>query len=305
MRLMQHKREAYWFYRFLSIFYDKYVNPLFWTPLMRDQSLELARLSEKGIKVIDVGSGTGFTTQGIVKEVAPQMVTCVDQSPHQMQKAKAKADLKGCNFKIGDAENIPVSSDSYDRYVSAGSIEYWPDPQQGVFEAYRVVKPGGIALLIGPLEPTNWFVRFAANTWMLFPKDEEYKRWFKEAGFEDIEFKYIRPQWDQTKSEYGIAIAGRKPSPGLSPNAKEKSAPKVASEAPLGLGRNLLMIWRVLIGSLAGFIFIPIALVGYTINSFRRRPDLPEEYQESLNGHQITALALVLLVIVGLIYIFQ
>ena len=35
MRLIQHKREAYWFYRFLSLGYDRWVNPLFWTPAMR------------------------------------------------------------------------------------------------------------------------------------------------------------------------------------------------------------------------------------------------------------------------------
>ena len=32
MRLIQHKKEAYWFYRFLSLGYDDWVNPLFWTP---------------------------------------------------------------------------------------------------------------------------------------------------------------------------------------------------------------------------------------------------------------------------------
>ena len=31
MRLIQHKREAFWFYRFLSLGYDRWVNPLFWT----------------------------------------------------------------------------------------------------------------------------------------------------------------------------------------------------------------------------------------------------------------------------------
>ena len=74
MRLIQHKQEAYWFYRFLSIFYDKYVNPLFWTTYMRDQSLELALLNDKKLTVIDVGSGTGFTTQGITKFISPQQI---------------------------------------------------------------------------------------------------------------------------------------------------------------------------------------------------------------------------------------
>ena len=41
-----------------------------------------------------------------------------------------------CAFQ-GDAEDLPFPTDSFDRYVSAGSIEYWPEPQRGIKEAYR------------------------------------------------------------------------------------------------------------------------------------------------------------------------
>jgi len=71
------------------------------------------------------------------------------------------------------------------RYVSAGSIEYWPDPQRGIAEAYRVLKPGGIALMIGPLRPQNALGRFLGDTWMLFPEETEYIQWFEAAGFVD------------------------------------------------------------------------------------------------------------------------
>ena len=37
----------------------------------------------------------------------------------------------------GDAEDLPFATDSFDRYISAGSIEYWPEPQRGIKEAYR------------------------------------------------------------------------------------------------------------------------------------------------------------------------
>ena len=47
---------------------------------------------------------------------------------------------RGCS---GDAENLPFDDDAFDRYVSAGSIEYWPDPQRGIAEAYRVTRAGG------------------------------------------------------------------------------------------------------------------------------------------------------------------
>jgi trans-aconitate methyltransferase len=47
------------------------------------------------MQVVDVGGGTGFATQGIVRSVPPANVTLLDQSPHQLAKARRKADLQG------------------------------------------------------------------------------------------------------------------------------------------------------------------------------------------------------------------
>lgn len=300
MRLVQHKREAYWFYRFLSIFYDKLVNPLFWTKKMRDDAHELADFHRRDLLTIDVGSGTGFNTEGIVRHIDPEYITCVDQSPHQMAKAKEKEVLQGCRFVLGDAEQLPFPTDHFDRYVSAGSIEYWPNPQQGINESYRVIKPGGRALMIGPLEPQGWFTRLMATIWMLFPKDEEYRRWYKEAGFTNIEVRYIAPHW-VTSEPYGIAIVGEKPKPGVSPNHEEVAARLVEHEPEkMSLGRSLLLLGRVLIGSLAGFIFIPMALLGYLFSVGSQR-DLPSEYRSRLNGYQIAVLVLIFALLIAFI----
>jgi len=58
----------------------------------------------------------------------------IDQSPHQLAKARKKDGLKGVTILQGDAEDLPFETDSKDRYVSAGSIEYWPEPQRGICE---------------------------------------------------------------------------------------------------------------------------------------------------------------------------
>lgn len=288
MRLVQHKKEAYIFYSFLSRFYDKLVNPLFWTERMRDEALTLARLEEPGLTVVDVGSGTGFTTQGIVQRVPPGQVTCIDQSPHQLGRARKKKDLEGCTFFEGDAENLPFDTDRFDRYVSAGSIEYWPNPQQGINEAYRVIKPGGWALMIGPLEPQGGLGRWMANTWMLFPQEKEYRKWFEKAGFEDLQVRYVRPHWYRRKSEYGLALAGRKPRPGL----PLTPAPEVLEDnTPMTFGRRLQLMYRVVAGSVAGFGFIPAALWGHLTAAFRGGPSASDKrYREGLNGYQIAVL---------------
>jgi MPBQ/MSBQ methyltransferase len=256
VRFIQHKAEAYWFYRVVSLGYDRWINPLFWTEAMRDAALALARLDRPDLEVADVGAGTGFTTTGIVKRgVDPQRVTMIDQSPHQLARARRKRALDAVAKRIGDAEDLPLATDSVDRYVSAGSIEYWPDPQRAIAEAYRVLRPGGVALVIGPLRRTHPLARRLSDAWMLFPADDEYRAWMEAAGFSDVRRRAVAPEWWREEwDDYGVAIAGVKPAAGPSPLALPP--PREGAGERLGPGR----LARFALGSLAGAAFIPVAL---------------------------------------------
>ena len=266
MRLIQHKKEAYWFYRFLSTGYDRWVNPLFWTPAMRADALRAARLDERGLEVLDAGAGTGFTTEAIVEAVDAQRVTMLDQSPHQLAKAERKPALADVRKLQGDAEALPLETDRFDRYVSAGSIEYWPAPERGIAEAYRVLKPGGIALVIGPVPPGHRLLRWVAELWMLFPTEAQYREWFERAGFADVELTAVAPDWYRDpRSRYAVAVSGRKPAAGASPLAPAGEVEDVAE--PMGPRRRLVFAGRFVLGSLAGLVFVPIG----AILSLRRR----------------------------------
>lgn len=113
---------------------------------------------------------------------------------------------------------LPLILGLYDFILS---IEYWPDPQRGIKEAYRVLKLGGKACLIGPVYPTFWLSRFFADVWMLFPKEEEYIEWFQNAGFKDIQLKRIGPKWYRGVRRHGLimgcSVTGVKPASGDSP----------------------------------------------------------------------------------------
>jgi MPBQ/MSBQ methyltransferase len=259
VRLIQHKREAYWFYRFLSPLYDRWVNPLFWTARMRDSALELARLDSRDLETVDVGAGTGFSSEGVVRHVDPHNLTLLDQSPHQLSRARRKPALQGATVVQGDAEALPFTTDRFDRYVSCGSIEYWPDPAAAFAEAYRVLKPGGRMLMVGPLPPERRIARLIADTWMLFPPEADYRRWMTEAGFLDVEAAYVAPDW--TAQQYGIAIAGVKPQAGDSPmvaRPRESVGEKMTARR-----------WaRWVAGSAAGAVFVPI---GFLSNLKARR----------------------------------
>src|SRR5215207_4554514 len=213
------------------------------------------RATALGLATLDVGAGTGFTTEGIVERVDPECVTMLDQSPHQLARARAKPQLAGCAKLIGDAEDLPFATDRFDRYVSAGSIEYWPDPQRAVAEAYRVLRAGGRALIAGPVLPAHPLLRRLADAWMLFPTEQQYREWLSRAGFTDMQVVTLAPPWYRSsRGAYAVAASGRKPAAGSSPLA----LPPPAEPAGAGRMRSAL---RFAGGSLAGALFVPLAAV--------------------------------------------
>ena len=82
-----------------------------------------------GVQVVDVGGGTGFCTQGIVKTVSPTNVTLLDQSPHQLEKAKKKDDLQG--ITIVEVKHVT----SY----TTMSLVYFVQPRLQIIERIEVM----------------------------------------------------------------------------------------------------------------------------------------------------------------------
>jgi MPBQ/MSBQ methyltransferase len=269
MGLIQHKKEAYWFYRVLSLGYDDWINPLFWTPSMREEALAAARLDRPDLETLDAGAGTGFTTEGIVAHVDPSRVTMLDQSPHQLARAARRPALARCRRLLGDAEALPFGDARFDRYVSAGSIEYWPDPQRGVAEAFRVLRPGGVGVVVGPVRPAGRLARTLADLWMLFPAPEQYREWFERAGFEDVTVREIAPDWYRDRrGPYAVAVAGTKPAGAAM--AADTRPPAEDLRAPLTPLGRLRVAARFAAGSLAGAAFVPIAVIA-TLRARRSR----------------------------------
>jgi len=228
---------------------------------MRDKALPLAELTRSDLQVAEVGAGTGFTTEGIREFVDAKNIHALDQSDFQQAKAKKKPLLQGVSFYLGDAESLPWETDRFDRYISAGSIEYWPDPQRAIAEAYRIIKEGGSATIIGPLQPKNKLAAFIAEIFMLFPTLDEYVQWYKDAGFTEINYVFVRPPWVKS-DDYAVSIVGRKPKAGPSPWVAPAARPAESlAEKSSSKRSGLLFLSRLCVGAIAGGIFIPVAVV--------------------------------------------
>ncbi len=204
MGFLEDKRRAKNFYKYFSKIYD-YINPIFYSNEMRKIVVDFAKISE-GDRVLEVGCGTGFTTEEIVRRINERNVYAVDLTPEQMRKAVFK--FKKANFLIGDAENLPFKDNVFDAAISAGSIEYWPNPQKGISEMARVVKPGGRVVILAPRKPENRIVRRFAEGIMLFPSTQQCVLWMEKAGLKEIRFVETGPYFFWSKLV--VIISGKK-----------------------------------------------------------------------------------------------
>jgi arsenite methyltransferase len=100
-----------------------------------------------GETVVDIGSGAGIDCLLAAQKVGPTgRVIGIDMTPVMIEKARANAKSAGlanAEFRLGDAENMPVESGSADWIVSNCVINLSPNKPRVFEEAFRVLKPGG------------------------------------------------------------------------------------------------------------------------------------------------------------------
>jgi len=189
MGVLEDKRRARVFYKYLSRVYDR-VNPFVWNEEMREEAIDWFDPASDD-RVLDVGCGTGFATEGLLERT--EAVHGLDQSAHQLEKAYAKFGTRGpVRFYRGDAERLPFAEGAFDGVWSSGSIEYWPNPVAALREFRRVVEPGGPVLVVGPDAPNTTLFGKLADAIMLFYDEEEADRMFREAGFESIDHEVLQ-----------------------------------------------------------------------------------------------------------------
>lgn len=102
---------------------------------------------KKGDVVIDLGSGAGndaFVARHETGETGK--VIGIDFTPAMIERARANAELRGFNnveFRQGDIEKMPVTSNVADVIVSNCVLNLVPNKKAVFTEIFRVLKPGG------------------------------------------------------------------------------------------------------------------------------------------------------------------
>jgi len=101
----------------------------------------------EGETVLDIGSGGGLDVFLASKKVGPEgKVIGIDMTEQMVEKARnnaRKGNYNNVEFKLGEAEDIPVKDNSIDLVMSNCVINLVPNKERAYKETYRILKPGG------------------------------------------------------------------------------------------------------------------------------------------------------------------
>ena len=99
--------------------------------------------------LLDIACGPGVVTAAIAPKAAS--VVALDATQQMLEKAKArcaKAELRNVVFKRGNAEDLPFDDAQFDAVVTRLAVHHFADPQRALDEAFRVLRPGGAAVIV-------------------------------------------------------------------------------------------------------------------------------------------------------------
>jgi len=127
--------------------------------------LQMAAIAREhpGARLLDLGTGGGHVSFHVAPHVAEVVAYDLSQSMLDVVAGEAArrglANLRTCR---GKAEALPFGDGEFDLVMSRYSTHHWEDPGQALREAYRVLKPGGIAVFADVVSPGEALL----DTWL-------------------------------------------------------------------------------------------------------------------------------------------
>jgi arsenite methyltransferase len=172
-----------------------------------------------GQTVVDIGSGAGIDCLLAAQKVGSSgKVIGVDMTPAMIEKARKNAEKAGAQnveFRMGEAEHMPLADQEADWIISNCVINLSPNKPAVFREAFRTLRSGGRLsisdIMVEELPPS---LRESSALYCACVagaiSEKEYLYGLRQAGFEDVEvtdrITYDRDQILEILKEVEFAI---------------------------------------------------------------------------------------------------
>jgi demethylmenaquinone methyltransferase/2-methoxy-6-polyprenyl-1,4-benzoquinol methylase len=171
-------------------------------------------------QLLDVATGTGdFALQAL--SLNPEKITGVDISEGMLQVGRKKMQDRNVADKIvlqlADSENLPFEENKFDAVTVGFGVRNFEHLERGLEEIFRVLRPGGVAVILEFSRPRkfpfkqgyNFYFKFilpkigrivssdkTAYTYLpesveAFPDGEDFLRILRDVGFKQTQCKSL------------------------------------------------------------------------------------------------------------------
>ena len=144
-------------YDFLNHFFSLGIDVLW-----RKRCVRLLR-QERPKRMLDVATGTADFAIEAVRMGLDVHVTGVDISAGMLDVGRTKIAARGWNDRIeliqGDSVDLPFEADAFDAFTVAFGVRNFEDLQGGLKDMLRVLKPGGLGLVLEFSKPRRFPIK--------------------------------------------------------------------------------------------------------------------------------------------------
>jgi SAM-dependent methyltransferase len=121
--------------------YDRFMGR--WSRRLAPVFANFAELKGRG-RVVDVGCGIGALSFAVLEGAPSVTAIAVDRSLAYAHFAQHQSPSQRVRFLVGNAQALPIATNSMDAALALLVINFIPDPTEAVQQMIRVIRPGGI-----------------------------------------------------------------------------------------------------------------------------------------------------------------
>lgn len=143
--------------------------------------------------VADLGCGTG----DVARRLAPVLdrVIAIDREPSMLKACRKRLkDLENVEIIQGDLESLPLESNSLDAAVIMLVMHHMEDPVAIVREAHRVIRKGGVLLVVDMVAHDRDDYRFTMGHAHLGFDEQDVQSWLNSTNFSNMRYRRLPPQ---------------------------------------------------------------------------------------------------------------
>lgn len=164
------------------------------------------------LDIADLGAGEGTFSQLLARRA--RSVIAVDNSEKMVDFGSALAEKHGLtniDYRLGDLESPPIAPASVDLAFFSQSLHHAHEPQRAVEAAWRILRPGGRAVILDLKKHAFEQAReLYAHLWLGF-SEVELDTFLRSAGFSNIEVSVVHREEQEPHFETVLAIGEKAP----------------------------------------------------------------------------------------------